>query len=257
VTVEAILPRAALYVADFVERFSNVVAEERYEQTVRIGTMSVLPSQRRVLRSDLLIVKDDSIAGWGAFRDVFEVDGKPVRDRAERLTRLFEQPSAQGLTKARAIADESSRFNIGGFRTTNTPELAILFLQQSLQSRFTWTLGSRERSMGDGVWIVEGRERGTPTIVRSASNQNIPAACRFWIEADTGLVRQTELTLRQSGQLLLLTTIFKPDDRLRLTVPVEMRERYQVYSQEVTGRATYGSFRHFGVSTSEVLRGAQ
>jgi hypothetical protein len=39
-----------------------------------------------------------------AFRDVFEVDGQPVRDRAERLSQLLATFSADSLDQAIAIA---------------------------------------------------------------------------------------------------------------------------------------------------------
>ena len=43
----------------------------------------------RELKSDLLLLKPAGADAWMAFRDVFEVDGEPVRDRTERLSQLF------------------------------------------------------------------------------------------------------------------------------------------------------------------------
>jgi len=185
VTLESVMTNATAYVEMFVERFSNVVTEEHYKQSVRrpggagsVGTSSspgasgdpmVIP-QRREFRSDLIITKDTSPFGWIMLRDVFEVDGKPVRDREERLTRLLMQPSRDANAQAVRIADESARYNIGpGIRTTNTPEMSILFLQAAVRPRFTFALGSRERSIGDRVWIVTFRERTRPTLVRTSS----------------------------------------------------------------------------------------
>jgi hypothetical protein len=250
VTLDSVMSRATAYVATFVEKFSNVVTEERYEQAVR--RPGQVGADRRELRSDLVVIKDETPFGWIVLRDVFEVDGKPVRDREERLTKLFTQPSADVRVQAARIADESARYNIGpGVRTTNTPELSILFLQASLQPRFTFTLGSRERSMGERVWIVEFREQARPTLVRGEKDADLPASGRFWVDADTGQIVQSEINLRPTAARWIVTTVFKPEERLGIAVPVEMREYYQWWATEVTGTATYGRFRTFNVTVDE------
>lgn len=271
VTLEAVIAKATAYVATFVDRFSNVVTEERYRQVVRrpgrasggpqassvpgaAGDAIVIP-ERREFRADLIITEDRTAFGWIMLRDVFEVDGKPVRDRTERLTQLLAEPGADARVRALKIADESARFNIGpGVRTTNTPELSILFLQASLQPRFTFTLGSPDASMGQRVWVVNFRERTRPTLVRGDKDTDLPAAGRFWIDADSGQVLKTELDLRPTAGRWTLTTVFKPDEQLGIAVPVEMREYYLLWSTEMTGTATYDRFRTFGVRTNEQVR---
>src|SRR5438128_10002849 len=133
VTLDALLARAGAYVTEFEVRFSNVVAEEHYEQLAPAATRSSTTSPnfvRRELRSDFLLVKLPDVDSWMPFRDVFEVDGKPVRDRQERLTGLFLQPQAIAVDQAKKIADESSRYNIGNIlRTINVPVLALVVLR--------------------------------------------------------------------------------------------------------------------------------
>ena len=257
VTVESVLAKATPYVAIFLERFSNVVTEERYSQAVRRPTAagSLQFSDRRELRSDVIIIKDDTPSGWTMLRDVFEVNGKPVRDREERLTKLFEQQGADGRMQAKRIAEESARYNIGpGIRTTNTPELSLSFLQASLRPRFTFTLGARERSMGDAVWILNYREQARPTIVRGEEDNDLPAQGRFWIDADTGRVLQTEIVLRPTAGRGTQTTIYKAEGRLGIAVPVEMKEYLVIWATEMNATATYSRFRTFGVAIEEQLR---
>jgi hypothetical protein len=250
VTLEAILGRATMYVSTFLDKFSNVVTEERYRQAVR--SPSRVGADRREMRSDLIVIKDGTPFGWTVLRDVFEVDGKPVRDREERLTKIVTQPSADARAQAARIADESARYNIGpGVRTTNTPEMSILFLQKSLQPRFTFRLGERDPSMGDQIWIVEFREQGRPTLIRGDKDSDLPAFGRFWIDASTGQVRQSEINLRPPAARWIVTTTFEPDARLGIAVPIEMREYYQWWATEVTGTATYSRFRTFTVTTDE------
>ena len=91
--IDELIPRATAYVHDFVEKLSNVVAEERYEQE------TTSPRRTRVLVSDFLLVKHPGDTLWQTFRDVAEVDGMPVRDREDRITRLFLQPSSSALRR--------------------------------------------------------------------------------------------------------------------------------------------------------------
>lgn len=261
-TLDTLLARAATYVEGFIERFANLVAEERYSQTLRGGrwsssntaTMSSTlgprpgPSdqpQRRDVRSDLVVLRDRSVFGWVIVRDVFEVDGKVVRDREARLTRSLSTPGAD-------VRAEGARFNLGpGVRTTNTPELAILFLRSELQPRFDFTLKASDRAHGPRIRPVEYRERARPTLVRGDDGQDLPASGRFWIDVDTGRVVETEITLRPPATSWTLTTTFTLDSTLGIAVPTVMREDYTWRDTEMTATATYSHFRRFDVSTAE------
>ena len=66
-------------------------------------------TQRRDLKSDVLLVRAPAGDRWIQFRDVFEVDGKPLRDRDDRLTRLFLKPSASAQKQVEDITAESAR----------------------------------------------------------------------------------------------------------------------------------------------------
>src|SRR5687768_17818333 len=103
---EQLIAKASVYVHDFVGRFSNVVAEERYEQEITV------PRRKRVLTSDFLLVRYPTDEMWQGFRDVTEVDGKPVGDRETRILRLFTEPNANPVSRARELAGASSRHNL-------------------------------------------------------------------------------------------------------------------------------------------------
>ena len=79
--------------------------------------------------SDLLLVKPEKADRWIQFRDVFEVDGRPIRDRNERLMKLFVEPSSSTAGQVEQIVTESARYNIGSvLRTINVPVFALLIL---------------------------------------------------------------------------------------------------------------------------------
>ena len=97
-TLRDVLARAADYIVEFQRQLSGIVAEEEYVQDTgpsalggSFNRQATLP-QHRELRSDLLLVRPAGVDRWIQFRDVFEVDGHPVRDRTERLMKLFLDP---------------------------------------------------------------------------------------------------------------------------------------------------------------------
>jgi len=273
--LEQLLARATWYSIDFVNKLSQVVAEERYVQdssvalpTVPImgmgrGGVSALNSQprgtakHRELRADFLIVKSSGDM-WSPFRDVFEVDRIPVRDREERLAKLFltnkTDRADSNDENGRAIAEESARYNLGAVqRTINNPVFALLFLQPDIRSHFKFTPGKADRKAGDDVRIVEYVEELRPTVIHGGAGRDMPAFGRFWIENATGRVVKAEVRVEVSDVKANLTSTFRTDERLGIDVPVEFREDYDLRDGRVSGVASYSRFRRFQVNSSEEL----
>ena len=79
----------------YASHLSGLVMEESYVQDVeQINRFGYRTNTRggvshRMLKSDLLLVRPQGSDAWMQFRDVFEVDGKAVRDRNDRLEKLF------------------------------------------------------------------------------------------------------------------------------------------------------------------------
>lgn len=270
-SVELLMGRAAWYIDEFVESFSNVVSEERYSQDSSVPLPAVTPTGRgggglpsamlfgqarhRELRSDLLLVTLRGSTDWVPFRDVFEVDGVPIRDREDRLTKLFLKPSVDVLEQADRIREEGARYNLGSMRRTiNNPVLALAFIQGDLQQHFVFTLGAQDPTVGRGVWIVNYREEIKPTLITGRSGFDLFAHGRFWIQAENGRVLRTEINLEQTALRGQVTTSFRVDDRFHIAVPVEMQEEYTLDNGgRVSANAKYGRFRRFDVRTNESL----
>ena len=269
VSLEALLGHAAHYLDDFVQKFSNVVSEEQYVQnstavlsntnipTSRGGTLAIPPPpqpRHRQLKSDFLLVT--LAEGWLPFRDVFEVDDVPVRDRQERLTKLFLRPTGDTIAQAKEISNESARYNIGNvFRTTNNPVFALALLEAEVQPRVRFTLGKQDKSVGADVWIVEYRETSGPTVVRGPQNQNLFAHGRLWIESTTGRILKTELLIELPAVRAQVTTSFGFNEQFGIAVPVELNELYTLANgSRILGTATYGRFRRFDVTSDETIQ---
>src|SRR6266508_396598 len=92
--LKTVLQRAGTYSADYHERFTALVAEERYVQRVgpdparAAGGRAI--EQERILTSDYVIVRDFAGSNsWLGVRDVFDVDGEPVNADRTRLQSLL------------------------------------------------------------------------------------------------------------------------------------------------------------------------
>jgi hypothetical protein len=243
-SVKELIPMATAYAHNFLDRFTNVVAEERYEQEI------TSPRRKRVLVSDFLLVKPPGDELWSAFRDVAEVDGKPVRDRGDRLTKLFLEPSPNTLRRAAEIREAGARHNLSDIGTLNNPLLVIAFLQNRYVDRFRFNGAGVDEKLGPRVRTVRFVEFVRPTILKLNANGDLFSSGLIWIEESTGRVVKTELQL---GRNLRVSTLFKFDEDLGINVPVMMEDRYPDRSGEFIGKATYGKFRRFEVKTEETI----
>jgi hypothetical protein len=259
-TLDGLLQRAGAYVAEFEAGFANLVAEERYIQYApdpmpephRIVMTSMV---RRTLVSDFLLVKTQA-AEVRPFRDVFEVDGKPVRDRADRLTDLFLHPSAMALEQAERIDAESTRYNIGIARNINVPTLMLLVLSPANQHRFKFSRLRPDRAAGPAVWSIDYAEHVHPTLMRDPEGADLSSRGRVWINATNGHVVKTELQTDDNGITTDVTTEYRPSEKVPWDVPVSMHEEYGFFRSPVhqIGTATYSKFRQFTVSPAEKLK---
>jgi hypothetical protein len=240
-----------------------VVAEETYRQEVRgpagvdaRGFASEARSQRRDLKSDVLLVRAPDGDRWMQFRDVFEVDGKPVRDRTDRLTKLFLQPSRSVDKQIQDIATESARYNIGGVnRTINLPVFALAVLEDHNRPWFLFSGGRRKDSPAGPLWDVEYREERGGTLIRTNGDESMPVHGRFSVEAATGRVLSSELLAENAGLKAQIDVTYAMEPSLKMLVPREMREKYTTKNGSVIeGKATYARFRRYQVTVDEKVK---
>ncbi len=272
--------RASDYVAAFVRDFSAAVAEEEYVQTAFADSESRTNTVRRVLRSDFLLVRGSDEDPLLPFRDVFEVDGRPVRDRDERLQKLFLEKPGSAIAHASRIAEESARYNVGAInRTMNVPTLPLQFLQRRHLPRFEFRKRKPETVDGLSVWRIDYVEKARPTLIRrgGTSGEDVPANGTFWIDGASGTVVRTRVrvliprdpapprpadvygaardeTVGRPPLDAEFIVSYRPNDALGVWVPVEMKEMYMYGTRRITARATYSNFRRFQIVTQENVK---
>jgi hypothetical protein len=257
-------------VADYEQAFHDIAAEETYTQRTEpqrkmgggIALLCTAAGCQRTTRADVVFVRLRGEVPWGTFRDVFEVDGEKVRDRESRLESLFGAPSpASGAERVQAILKESARYNIGpAVRNINFPTMALAFLLPQNQHRFAWKrAGTRRFTTVEGV-EVHFEETARPTMVDDGGRGELPAKGRFWIDPARGTVLRSETTFRfePDRAWASVATQYRPEPRLAMWVPAEMRETYQdlrglpVFGSPSEATAQYSSFRRFTVTIEDM-----
>jgi VWFA-related protein len=280
-SLATVMARVGSYAATFQRQLSNIVAEERYVQD--ITHMNLAPGRfaadaHRELLSDVLLVQPAGTNRYVGFRDVFAVNGTPIRDRQNRLAALFLSPDASAEAQIERINRESARYNIGNIeRTINTPTLPLLFLLAPNQTRFRFTRGlSRgpaiNRSIATprgaeaasfavpaDVWTIDYEEVERPTMIRTTFGADLPAHGRFWADPETGRVLMTELVTDDPAVRATIDVSYQRDLVVEVHVPAEMRERYEGRRDGavIEGNAIYGKIRQFQVRADERLAGAE
>lgn len=245
--VAALVDRASQYVQKYETQFSALVCEEH--QTQRILRADGRERKRRDLVSDVLLVKAGD--GTSFFRDVISVDGKAVRDRQERLRKLFLDADASrtAMRHARAIADESARYNIGFSRGLDALMVPLEILQPRTAPGFRFT------GADQGLAFQEFQ---SPSMIRYRNGQRAQdmfLGGTFTLDANSGRVHAASLKAANPVFEVTLDVRYIEDPKVELLVPADMHEQYRHAANpkddwlEVS--STYANYRRFQVTVNE------
>ena len=189
------------------------------------------------------------------FRDVFEVDGSPVRERDQRLVKMFLEPSPS--TSAADPQDPDGERALQHRRHPAQRQHADLSAAVSGDARITTASSSSGRAIGrrptpaaarrtaDGafrvsteVWVIAYEEKASHTMIRTDGEKDLPSKGRFWIDPATGRVLMSELTVENRNIRAIIDVSYQSEPLLGLLVPIEMRERYESQEERLAGRGT-------------------
>ena len=249
--------------AAYGENTSVVVATEDYTQRTWGPRRSDINKSRRLV-SEFAMVR--AAGEWHGFRDVLEVDGDRVRDRDERLLRLFTSQTPGALEQGRRIVDEGARYNLGPIvRNFNMPTMALELLKATNQPRFRFEQRGVERDDNRILWKIDFTELARPTVIRTPSGADVPARGTIWVEPDTGAVFKTRLEI-EGGLVRMpedggmgglpggsggprnrasVSVSYVRHDALGIVLPASMDEAYQTASGGVDCKAIYRDIRRF------------
>jgi hypothetical protein len=199
---------------------------------------------------------------------VFEVNGRPVRDREERLRRLFLEKPATALADAARLNDESSRYNLGSVvRTINVPTFALMLLGPRYARRLAFEKLGEGQGGGVATLRIGFVERVSPTIVKTISGTDVRLEGSYWIDPTSGGIAQTLIKTRGTpdpdkpipppgtGETLMWVQVtYESNAQYGIRVPASMTEWARApNASTVSGKATYSAFRRFEVVTGESI----
>jgi hypothetical protein len=257
-SMAALVDAAAAYVRDYEQQLTSVVADEIYTQRIvsQAPRDPSMPASRH-MKSEIFFMFAPADRDWMAIRDVAEVDGRPLPNRADlkEALRTLPAPEVAGTFKR-----YNSRFNLGRIvRNFNEPTLSLLVLDANHRSRFSFEQQRTARKQGVALVTLGFVEKAAPTLIRDLKQKPVFSRGELTIEAATGRVRHAVLSVRIETVLMTFTTTYAPEERLGVWVPSVFEERYIDHSgvtsgavkrrEEVACSAKYSNFRQFAVST--------
>ena len=262
------MERAGQYVANYGQQASLIVGVEHYNQRYQNPPIGQ-PSARQTTADARSSKPPVRGAVWLGFRDVTEMDGKPVPDRLDRLQKLFKSRHARsvwkrGTSPTRARASTSARR--AAISTTRWRRCSSCCRRASHASRSTEKARPRSTAWTD-VWEIDFDEKSRPTLIRTSDGQDAPTHGTLWIVAADGTIVRTQVDplrlCRSRKPLDHGCDVNARDPRLSLWLPAKMAEEYAGTMEERTlGRsnntmssladqavmkstATYGDFKRF------------
>jgi len=204
---------------------------------------------RLVIKSDFLLVQlGGDGEGWMPFRDAFEVNGKKVRERDDRLLKLFQSDDKERFEKAAKLSDDTAKHNLGNVaRTINIPTLAMMFLHPRVNERFEFTDEGEETIGGRVLRRAAYREAARPTLIKTTRGRDLALTGHLWIDPFNGTVVKTDLNAADPAVRCAITVTYRKDDALEMWVPAQMEEYYRaaLALDDIVSTATYTNVRRF------------
>lgn len=259
-----IIGSAMRYVIAYEQKFTLLAADETYVQELQRppnpgdnlsrtnpggGMRAGGAMSRLVIKSDFLLVQlGGDGEGWMPFRDAYEVKGAKVRNRDERLLKLFQGGDQDRFEKAAKLNEATASHNLGNVaRTINIPTLAMMFLHPRVNERFEFTDEGEETIAGRVLRRAAYREVARPTLIKTTRGRDLALTGHIWIDPFTGTVVKTDLNAADPAVRCAITVTYRKDDALDFWVPSQMDEYYKaaLSLDEVLATATYSNVRRF------------
>jgi hypothetical protein len=254
-SADAIRDRLDQYLFAYEPQLSTLVAEEHMTQrdglTSTANRMTAQPVMFRRLISEVAFIGLPGEAGWLGFRRVTNMNGKAVKDQGTPLAVLLSDHKSDDYDQARLLLSDSAQHNLGLPRTTNLPNLPLEFLHPRNRHRLTHRVDGTEKINGVVTTRMVFQERSTPSIIQRPEGGDMQSLVTAWIETASGRLMRAEVKTRDprigtQGQDNIIWVDFRPDAKLGLLVPYEMRETFFAGRfREGTGTARYTNYRQF------------
>lgn len=253
-SAKAVVAKAAAYVAQYQKDFAFLLADEKYEQVRTSGSSASPPTDRRTLAAEAFLTYVASSDSWIFVRDVKTVDGQPVVSPQNAQALLQDRTSRDTL---RQIKDLNSRYNLGRItRNFNEPTLALLILGPAHRAQFKFDRKAVEPPNADHpdrtLVTIAFKESDRPTLIRDANGASVFTSGEFVVEAETGVIRATRLSMKDGTITAMMETRYALDPKLKMWLPSVFNEHYaqslKSVREQIDCEARYLDYRRFEVT---------
>lgn len=266
-TLADVLARAAERASELAEPGRVITCEERhsqrlskiraiigYDMTGPVGARTDVTRDgvnNREWVAELVLVatpgNDEVGFPWMEFRDIVEIDAKPVRDGVSRLKLLQVNPSIAADQAAVRISAEAGNYILGRLvRAADVPRHAALFLHPSNQPRFEFKKGGERTIDGVRAWEIKFREKKKPTVIRASGDKDAPSTGSLWVDPATGNVLMSVLKSPDATTIYDEQTVtYAVDPESGLSLPATLEEKIvdDDAGQRVEATATFSKWR--------------
>lgn len=284
VSLEAVLGRAADHVAALRQKATVTLARESSVQILRTygsARNDLMASgtplgefgdpKSRKLQAEFAMAVPMGSPVWQAFRDVYEIDGRPLRAERDRLQNLLQVGERAGMDSARQLTVESLRHDLGTTpHDLHVPMFPLAFLDRAQQKGVAFEKKGEKTVDGLRVWVIAFKETAPPLATMTDGTPQ-PSRGEFYIDPLSGVVVRTHLVFDTSdananartpvgggqviggrllsagriGEVLRLTVdvSYRKDLTLDAWLPIEMKQMYDRRDEIVNVTATYSDYR--------------
>jgi hypothetical protein len=248
--LDQLLGRMGDYLARYETELSSVVADEIFDQRIFNRTSARPPVH---LTSEVAFMRLPGNAEWLGFRDVKQVNGKPVKSAGLSITEVLSSNSGD-IKRALAIANASARYNLGLPRTINVPTAPLDIIHPRFRDAHRFAVSGTATVEGTPTVVISFEEVTRPTLVRDPGGLDLVSSGRIWLEASTGRIWRVEWFYQDERHRVdkspapRLIVEFEPHQELGFMVPARMTEVFMVAGARGEGKAVYRNFRRFGTS---------
>lgn len=247
-SAKAVVAKAVEYLKSYKQAVQFVLADELTLQDVFNARDK--RAAHRETSGEFFLTHLPAEGGWVGVRDIAVVDGVPIQNR-DNLRDLLTKASFARI--GRQLVDRNARYNIGSVsRNMNDPMLALVILDDKHRHRFRFERRRVEPTPAGPLVTVTFTERDEPTLVRGADGSQIFSKGELVIDAATGRLVRTVITLKDKVTTGTLTTVFTENEKLGLWLPASMDERYDHEIDDVkelvVAKSIYSNYRRFNVN---------
>jgi hypothetical protein len=274
--LEQLLSAASARATEYFQLFRDLTAVETktIERVADDGSIS----RRRVVVSDFVVYVSQVDGGsLTEFRDVLEVDGRPVANHQQRvLTLLGKQARAKSVREElRRMARESSRYDLDNTITGLTISEGLPLLPWA-RALFDFSVVGRDAVEGREVMVL-AYQQAAPSA-RFGFNLSLPSRYRqsaplyrgrLWIDALTAHLwreeREVTVTNRETGETVVVQQMSFEYGQSEHGLPLPRRIVFTSrtrFEEDAGGRDVsepisrvtfrYGQFRRFTVSDEDL-----